>query len=115
MANPFVVSLYLTSTLYQYVCLRASIDLRCVFPSCSAVANNIIHSPYHLFKTLSFPSGEGVLTPWYRDYPNMPRNWSEAIPEGNGPVPQQEKFESDRPTLADVYRRIEELFNKSDR
>ena len=44
----------------------------------------------------------------------MPRNWSEAIPEGNGPVRQQEKFGSDPPTLADVYRRIEELFDRPD-
>ena len=34
----------------------------------------------------------------------MPRNWSKAVPEGNGPVPQQEEFGSDQPTLADVYR-----------
>ena len=45
----------------------------------------------------------------------MPRNWSKAIPEGNGPVPQREKFGSDQPTLADVYRIIEELSDKSDR
>ena len=45
----------------------------------------------------------------------MPRNWSEAVPEGNGPVPRQEEFGSDQPTLVDVYRMIEELFDKSDR
>ena len=44
----------------------------------------------------------------------MPRNWSEAVPEGNGPVPQQEEFASGQPTLATVYRIIEELFDKSD-
>ena len=34
---------------------------------------------------------------------------SKAVPEGNGPVPQQEEFGSGQPTLKDVYRRIEEL------
>ena len=37
---------------------------------------------------------------------------SEAVPEGNGPVPQQEQFGFGEPTLADVYRRFEERFNK---
>ena len=45
----------------------------------------------------------------------MPWKWSEAVPEGNGPVPQLEEFGSDEPTLEDAYRMIEELFNKSDR
>ena len=45
----------------------------------------------------------------------MLRNWSKAVPEGNGTVPQQEEFGSDQPTLADVYRMIEELFDKSSR
>ena len=45
----------------------------------------------------------------------MPRKESEAVPDGNAPVPQQKEFESDQPTLADVYRMIEELFDKSDR
>ena len=40
----------------------------------------------------------------------MPRNWSKAVPEGNGPVPQQEEFGSDQPTLVDVYRLFEERF-----
>ena len=30
----------------------------------------------------------------------MPRNWSKAVLEGNGPVPQQEEFGPDHPTLA---------------
>ena len=34
----------------------------------------------------------------------MQRNWSKAIPEGNGRVLQQDEFEPDQPTLADVYR-----------
>ena len=31
---------------------------------------------------------------------------------GNGPVPQQEKFGSGEPTLADVYRLFEERLNR---
>ena len=42
----------------------------------------------------------------------MPRKESEAVPEGNGPVPQEEEFESGEPTLADLLRLSEE---KSDR
>ena len=41
----------------------------------------------------------------------MPRNWSKAVPEGNGPVPQQEQLGSDQPTLADVYRLFEALID----
>ena len=42
----------------------------------------------------------------------MPRKESEAVPEGNGPVPQQEGFGSGEPTLADVYRLFVERFDK---
>ena len=42
----------------------------------------------------------------------MPRKESEAVPEGNGPVPQQEEFGSDEPTLEDVYRLFEERFDQ---
>ena len=42
----------------------------------------------------------------------MPRKWSKAVHKGNGPVPQQEEFESDQPTLADVYRLFEESFDR---
>ena len=42
----------------------------------------------------------------------MPRKESEAVPEGNGPVPQQEEFGSGEPTLADVHRLFEERFDK---
>ena len=45
----------------------------------------------------------------------MPRHRSDAVPEGNDPVPQQEEIGSNQPTLADVYRLTEELFDKSDR
>ena len=41
----------------------------------------------------------------------MPRNWSKAVPESNGPVPQQEELRSDHPTLADVHRLFEERFD----
>ena len=42
--------------------------------------------------------------------PNMPQNWSKVVPEGNWPVPRQEEFGSDQPTLADVYRVFGERF-----
>ena len=42
----------------------------------------------------------------------MPRKESEAVPEGNGPVPQQEEFGSGEPTLADVYRFFKEEFDR---
>ena len=41
----------------------------------------------------------------------MPRNWSKAVPEGNGLAPQQEEFGPDKPTLADVYRLFEEILD----
>ena len=40
----------------------------------------------------------------------MLRKESEAVPEGNGPVPQQEKFGSVQPMLEDVYRKMKEVF-----
>ena len=45
----------------------------------------------------------------------MPRKESKAVPEGNGPVPQQEEFGSGEPTMADVYRMFKERFDRSDR
>ena len=46
----------------------------------------------------------------------MPRNyWSESVPEGNCPVPQQEEFGSDQLTLADVYRMMEGFCDRSER
>ena len=36
----------------------------------------------------------------------MPRKEDKAVPESNGPVPQQEEFGSGQPTLADVYRMV---------
>ena len=44
----------------------------------------------------------------------MPRKESEAIPEDNGSVSQQEEFGSGQPTLVDVYQvpKIEELCDR---
>ena len=42
----------------------------------------------------------------------MPRKESEAVPEGNGPVPKQEELGSDQPTLADIYQLFEERFER---
>ena len=42
----------------------------------------------------------------------MPRKESEAVPEGNCPIPQQEEFGPDEPTLADIYRLCEERFDR---
>ena len=42
----------------------------------------------------------------------MPRKESQAVTEGNDPVPQQEESESGEPTLADVYRLFEEKFDR---
>ena len=40
---------------------------------------------------------------------------SEAVPEGNGPVPQQEKFGSSQPTLQEVCRMIKEALEVRNR
>ena len=45
----------------------------------------------------------------------MPRNWSEAVPEGYDPIPQQEEFVSGQHTLAGVYRMFKERFDQSGR
>ena len=42
----------------------------------------------------------------------MPRKESEAVPEGNSPVPQREEFGSGQPTLADVYRPLQERLDR---
>ena len=44
----------------------------------------------------------------------MPRKWSKAVPEGNGPVPDDE-VGSGQPTIADLYRIIKERSEESDR
>ena len=45
----------------------------------------------------------------------MPRKESEAVPEGNGPILQQEKIGSGQPTMEDVYRMMKEAFDRWDR
>ena len=45
----------------------------------------------------------------------MPRNWSKAVPEGNGPVLHQDEFGPDQTTMADLYRIIIKRFDKSDK
>ena len=42
----------------------------------------------------------------------MSRNWSDAVLEINGPVPRQEEFGPDQPTLADIYRLFEERLDR---
>ena len=42
----------------------------------------------------------------------MPRKKSDAVHVGNDPVPQQEESGSGQPTLEDVYRMVEELFEE---
>ena len=39
----------------------------------------------------------------------MPRNWIKAVSEDNGPVPHQDEFRPDQPTLVDVSRLFEGL------
>ena len=45
----------------------------------------------------------------------MLRKESEAVPEGNGPTPQQKEFGSGEPTLAGVYRMFKERFDRRGR
>ena len=42
----------------------------------------------------------------------MLRKESEAIPVGNDPVPQQKGFGPGQPTRVDVYRNIEEIWDR---
>ena len=44
----------------------------------------------------------------------MLRKESAAVPEGNGPVPQQGKSRFGQPTLEDVYRTMKKVFEKWD-
>ena len=48
-------------------------------------------------------------------FPIMLRKESEAVPEGNGPVPQTEEFKSGQPTWGDAYRWMKEAFDRWDR
>ena len=42
----------------------------------------------------------------------MLRKASEAVSEGNVPIPQQEEYEFDQPTLADAYRHIKLMMSR---
>ena len=42
----------------------------------------------------------------------MPRKESEAVPEDNGPIPQQKVFGSGEPTPVDVYRLFKGRFDR---
>ena len=45
----------------------------------------------------------------------MLRKASEAVPEGNGPVPQKEGFGSGQPTWGDAYRTMKEALDRWDK
>ena len=45
----------------------------------------------------------------------MLRKASEAVPEGNDPVPRKEELESGQPTMEDVYRMMKEAFDRWDK
>ena len=45
----------------------------------------------------------------------MLRKASEAVPDGNGPVPQKEELGSGQPTMEDVYRMMKEAFDRWDK
>ena len=42
----------------------------------------------------------------------MPRKQGKAVPEDNGPVPQHDEFGLDQPTLVEIYRLLEERFDR---
>ena len=45
----------------------------------------------------------------------MPRNSSNAVPEGNGPFPHHDEFGSGKPTMAKLNRMLEEIFDRMDK
>ena len=45
----------------------------------------------------------------------MLRKASEAVPEGNDPVPQKEELGFGQPTMEDVYRMMKEAFDRRDK
>ena len=59
-----------------------------------------------------FQHTSGIVDLDIEGYPNMLRKESEAVYEGNGPVPRQEEFGPDQPTLTDVYRLFEKRFER---
>ena len=42
----------------------------------------------------------------------MPRNWSKAVSEGNGPVPHQDKFGRDQPRWRPYIDFLKERFDR---
>ena len=113
--KPLVVSLLLTITVLsvEYFRLQVSIDAPVFLLQCSAVNDTFFTS--YLSRLLTFPLARthqhtGDLN--VEVYPIMPRKESKAIPEGNGPVPQQEEVGSGQPMLADVYRMVKEVFDE---
>ena len=46
--------------------------------------------------------------------PEISRKKKKSVPEGNGPVPHHDEFGSGKPTMADLYRVLEERSDKSD-
>ena len=95
-----------------YFCFSVFINTRLCFPRCYAI--NTIRSISSSTRPQDLPSGEGCInTPVYRD-PIMSRKDCAAVPEGNCPILQQEEFGSSEPTLADIYRLCEEIFDRMD-
>ena len=98
-------------------CTLGRTYILCISPDATLLAKRFL---YNLSKTLSPSLWRGCISTLlvqivvldFEVYPNMPRNWSKAVPEGNGPVLQQEEFGSDQPTLADVYRHFEVRFER---
>ena len=45
----------------------------------------------------------------------MLRKASEAVPEGNDPVPQKEELRSGQPAMGDVYRMMKEALDRWDK
>ena len=42
----------------------------------------------------------------------MPRKQGKDVPKGNDPVPHYDEFGSDEPTMVDLYRMLEESFDR---
>ena len=47
--------------------------------------------------------------------PNMSRNRSKAVPEGNGPVPHRDELESGEPTMAGLYQMLKKNFDRMEK
>ena len=53
------------------------------------------------------------MVPCAEVYHEVSRKWSKAVPEGNGPVPHQDKF-GPEPTMTGLYRMVKERLDQSD-